>query len=406
MRVLLVHKFFHVTGGAEIFFFETGRILAAHGCRVGYFSTVDARNRPSPFEPYFVQAPDFRADRIHKRLTAIFDIVYSREAKKRFGKLLADFRPDIVHVFALFTHISPSILDACHEAGVPVVMSCNDYKHICPNYKLFHHNRLCDDCQGGRFYNAIRNKCCHDSLAYSVASCLESTAHHLTGILRKNVHTFFFASDFMARVTGDFWGEDTFRWAKVGNPFDSTRYPLSREFENYMLYFGRFVEEKGVDVLLRAMALLPRAQLVLVGDGPAEGALKGLAAELGLQNVSFAGPRWGEDLDRILRRTRFVIVPSVWHENYPYVINQSFAMGKAVIGTDRGGIPELIKDGEYGFIYKARDEADLAVKIQKLWENPGLAVKMGAAAKAFADERFNDQRFYETLMGRYEDVLN
>jgi len=405
MKILLVHKFFHVTGGAEVFFFETGRVLEEHGCEVAYFSTIDERNRPSSYARYFTQAPDFRSGSLLKRLKAIFRIVYSYEAKQKFSKLLEDFRPDIVHVFAMFTHISPSILDACREAGVPVVISCNDYKHICPNYKLFHHGRLCDDCKGGRFYNTILNKCCQDSLLYSVASCIESTSHHVLNILRKNVHTFFFASEFMARKTEEFWGKESFRWEKVLNPFDSIKYPLCKEYDDYFLFFGRFVEEKGVDVLLQAMQHIPEPKLVLVGDGPQKEHLKNLAAQLGLENVEFIGPQWGEALDRILRRARFVVMPSVWHENFPYVIVQSFAMGKPVIGTDRGGIPELIKDGEYGFIYPAQDPDTLAKTIKRLWRNPDLTVEMGTKAKDYADGEFNDRKFYETLIGKYEDIV-
>jgi len=110
-------------------------------------------------------------------------------------------------------------------------------------------------------------------------------------------------------------------------------------------------------------------------------------------------------LDSILKNARFTVVPSIWHENFPYVIVQSFAMGKAVIGTKRGGIPELIKDGEYGFTYPADDSSALADKINMLWNNPQLAVNMGLNAKSYADSIFNDQSFYETLMNIYRGVI-
>ena len=144
---------------------------------------------------------------------------------------------------------------------------------------------------------------------------------------------------------------------------------------------------------------------MLVGDGPQAEQLKKLASDLGLVNVTFTGPQWGEALDRILMRARFVVVPSVWHENFPYVIFQAFAMGKPVIGTDRGGIPELIADNEFGLVYPAENESALAECIKKLWQNPAETVKMGIQAKAYADEQFNARRFYEILIRRYEEVL-
>jgi len=405
MRILLVHKFHHVTGGAEVFFFETSRVLEAHGHAVAHFSTLNERNLPSSYERFFVASPDFRKGNIFKRVAAMCKIVYSNEAKAQIRDLIDLFKPDIVHVFAMFTHLSPSILDACREAGVPVVVSCNDYKHICPNYKLFHHGRLCEDCMGAKFLSAIHNRCCHDSLLFSVASCIESTVHHGFDMLRKNIHTFLFASDFMAKKTEEFWGVGTFRWKKLLNPFDSTKIVPDYGYDDYLLFFGRFVEEKGVDVLLRAMKQVPEARLVLVGDGPQNEELLALAKDLGATNVKFVGPLWGTDLDDLLRRSRFVVTPSIWHENFPYVIVQSFAMGKAVIGAMRGGIPELINDSETGFIYSADEPDSIAEYIRMLWNDPERAVLMGMKAKKYADETFNDEKFYSRLMEIYEGVL-
>jgi glycosyltransferase involved in cell wall biosynthesis len=406
LKILLVHKFHHITGGAEVFYFETSRILEANGHWVAHFSTIDKRNFPSQFSKYFVSPPDFRSGSILKRAAAIRKIVYSNESKAKFKELLKAFKPDIVHVFGMFTHLSPSILDACSEARIPVVVSCNDYKHICPNYKLFHHGRLCEDCKGKRFYKAIQNKCCQNSLTYSIASCIESTVHQTFDILRKNVDTFLFASEFMARKTEEFWGRDTFRWRKLINPYDSSTYPLSRKYEDYLLFFGRFVEEKGVDVLLRAMELAPSAKLVAVGDGPEYKMLLALKEQLNLSNVEFVGPKWGQDLDRLLANARFVVIPSVWHENFPYVILQSFAMGKAVIGTDRGGIPELVINGKTGYIYPAHDHEALAQHISYLWDNPNEAVAMGERAKVYVDSEFTDDEFYENLIEIYKEACN
>lgn len=405
MKILLVHKFFYLTGGAEVFFFETGRVLEEQGHKVAYFSTAAPQNRPSPFSPYFINPPDFKQRNFFKRMTAISDIIYSRTAKINFSKLLDDFKPDIVHVFALFTHLSPSLLDVCRERNIPVVMSCNDYKHICPNYKLYHHGKLCEDCKGGKYYKSILNKCCQDSISYSIASCLESTAHHYMNILKKNVHTFLFAGEFMANKTEEFWGKGSFQWAKLLNPFDSSKYVASHEYSDYFLFFGRVIEEKGVDVLLSAMKQVPDTRLVLVGDGPQLVQMKELAHNLSLRNVEFVGPKWGDELDQLLKFTRFVVVPSIWHENFPYVIVQSFALGKTVIGTDRGGIPELINDGENGYIYPAVDPLALAERINLLWQNPQMAVNMGQKAKLLADKVFNDNVFYESLMGIYQGVL-
>jgi len=157
--------------------------------------------------------------------------------------------------------------------------------------------------------------------------------------------------------------------------------------------------------LLDAMALLPDIKLIVVGEGPNRAALEQQAQILELKQVEFAGPKWGNELDDILRRCRFVVVPSLWHENFPYVIIQSFAFGKAVVGSMRGGITELVAQGERGLVYEASDANALADCIRQLWHDPVMTVNMGQAAKAYADAAFNDEAFYQNIMTIYQEVL-
>lgn len=404
-RVLLVHKFFHVTGGAEVFFFETARVLRERGHEVAFFSTSDVRNKPSDYSHYFVNAPNYKSGGLINKIAAIGKIVYSFEAKTKLKQLIEDFNPDIVHVFAMFTHLSPSILEACHEAGVPVVMSCNDYKHICPNYKLYHHGRICEDCRGGKFYMAIKNRCCQDSVLFSVASCIESYAHYYMNILQRNIRFFLFAGDFMAKETEKFWGVNTFRQRKLANPYNSAKYPLFQAYNDYILFVGRFVEEKGGASLMRAMTRCPEVKLIMVGDGPQSEFLHSMAREFALANVDFVGPKWGHDLDLLLQKARFVVVPSVWHENFPYVIFHAFSFGKPVVGADRGGITELVAHGQRGLIYPALDEHSLAQSINMLWNDPERCVQMGRCAKEFIDNEYTDEKFYFNLTNIYEEAM-
>ena len=405
MRILLAHKFFETRGGAEVFFFETGRVLEESGHEVAYFASSTDPSKADGRRTFLVSPPEYERGNALGRISRIGQMIYSRSVKDRFAEAIETFKPDLVHVFSIHVHLTPSILAAAREAGVPVLMSCNDYKHICPNYKLYHHGHICRDCKTGKFYMAAVNHCCRDSHTVSVASALEAYAHQLLGVY-DNVHTFLFSSLFMARETEEFWASRPFRWRQLRNPFDSTKFPLEEAYADYALFFGRLIEEKGVDVLLEAAHQAPSVQLKIVGDGPEEEALKAQAANLHLTNVEFVGPRWGADLDELLSKARFVVVPSVWHENFPYVINQSFAVGKPVIASNRGGMPELVADGETGLVYDAVDAGALARAMQTLWDDPGRTVRMGRAAKAYSDAEFNDQRFRETLLEIYREVLD
>lgn len=405
MKILLTHNAYSITGGAEVFYHEIGRVLEENGHEVAYFSVAE-KNCTSPWSDYFPKGGDYLAGGFVSKIKAFPSMVYSLKAKRALERLIQDFKPDIIHAFAIYIKLTPSILDAAREAGVPVVMSCNDYKHICPSYKLYHNGKVCEECKGGRFYRALANRCCHDSITYSFASSVEAYVHNYLDIYRKNIHTFLFSSEFMARKTEEFWDEKSFRWRKLRNPFDSTKYQATYVPSGPVLFFGRIIDEKGVNILVQAASQLPDVPFRIVGDGPDLEPLKKLAEDLGLDNVVFTGAKWGDEMDEELKKCSFVIVPSIWHENFPYVINQSFSFGKAVIGSNRGGITELVEHGERGLIYEATDSDALAGAIRELWTEPERIEAMGKRAKEFSDREFNDEKLYQTLRGIYTEVLS
>lgn len=403
MKILLAHKFHKYTGGADVFYLEVGRVLQEHGHEVAYFSTYDNETIDNDYLEYFVKAPDFRSGSMLQKIKAFTKIPYNFEAKRKFEKLLIDFKPDIVHVFGIVTQISPSILDAVGSKNIPLVISLNDYKHICPNYKLFHHGRLCEDCKGGKFYNTIINKCAHDSRLFSLASAIESYTHSWLNIYRKNVDLFLFASDFMAHKTEEFWGE-SFTWSKLMNPFNIPDIEPVSSREDYGLYFGRLIEEKGVHLIIEALKEMKHLPFKIIGDGPQTEQLKEMVANNQLENVEFLGSLWEDRLNDVLYKARYVIIPSVWHENFPYVILQAFAAGVPVIGSDRGGIPELLNQ-DRGIVFEPSYKDSLRIAIEKLSTNVNFGNIMGNNGRKYVVSQFNDEVFYKSIMNNYNKLI-
>jgi glycosyltransferase involved in cell wall biosynthesis len=99
------------------------------------------------------------------------------------------------------------------------------------------------------------------------------------------------------------------------------------------------------------------------------------------------------------------VVPSKWHENYPYVVLQAFAAGKPVVGSNRGGIPELVVDGDRGILYEAEKPSELAGAMRDLWEHPDTAAEMGARGEAFVRGSFGEQTVVERLLAVYLEVV-
>lgn len=404
MRILLTHNNYSVQGGAEVFFHEIGRLLVANGHEVAQFSCAED-GLEAPHACYYPTVEHFADGGLLKKVMRVPRIIYNRDARASMARLIEDFQPDLVHAFGIYGRLTPAILDAARIAKVPTVLSCNDYKHICPNYKLFHHGQLCEDCKGGHFYNVLRNRCCHDSLSISAVSMIEAYVHDKFDLWRKNVDCFLFASQFMAAKTEEFWGKRRVEIDFLRNPFDAKAHHVPLNVGDYILYFGRLIDEKGVQVLVEAARRAPDIQVVIVGDGPDYAALC-KAVEM-LANVRLVGPAWGNTLKTWLHGARAVVVPSLWHENFPYVILQAFAAGTPVIGADRGGIPELVSDGPHGWLFDPLDTGELCSVLMHVAGLPdGEILRMGAATQQYVAKQFNDAAIYSQLEHTYRKVTN
>lgn len=143
-----------------------------------------------------------------------------------------------------------------------------------------------------------------------------------------------------------------------------------------LLYAGRFVEEKGLDILLEALSLTRnQASLVLVGDGPLKDTLKEQANRLKIkEQVQFLPPVEQDSMPSLYAQADTLVLPSrgtpVWKEQYGRVLLEAMACKVPVIGSDSGAIPEVI--GDAGLIFKENDAGSLAQCIQNLMENPTL----------------------------------
>lgn len=404
MKILLIHKCFYYKGGAEVFFFEVARVLKEHGHEVAFFSINDEQNIKSEWSKYFIDAPNFKASGIVTKIKVLKDIPYSKSAKRAFEKLLGDFQPDLVHCFNIMTHISPSVMVAARERNIPVVISHNDYKHICPNYKLYNAGKVCDVCMDGCYMHCLKTKCAHGSFAFSAASTLEAYVHKWMKVYEKNVTLHLVSCNYMARITERFW-KRKINYGMLLNPFKAAPIPSEIKNGEYGLYFGRLVDEKGVDILLKALTLAGDIPFVIVGNGPEEENLKKIAVEAGLKNVQFVGPKWGKELDGYLDNCKYVVCPSTWQENVPYVIIQAFAACKPVIGSIRGGIPELVTE-DRGILYEAEDYKALASKMMDLDKDAPRCRKMGLSARKYVEKTFNDAEFYKALESNYQKAFD
>ena len=143
-----------------------------------------------------------------------------------------------------------------------------------------------------------------------------------------------------------------------------------------------------------------------MGDDTTEEAtkLKNYVKKHKIKNVEFLGFKSGEELENIIKAARFTLIPSIWYDNLPNTALESFQYSKPVIASNIGSLPELVIDGENGYLFNPSDEEDLIKKI-KMLDDDKLVKKMGEASRRRLENRFSPNAHYEALMKVFNEAI-
>ena len=402
MKILQVNKFNYQRGGAEKYFLDISAALAAAGHEVAIFSMRHPNNRPSPWEKYFVSNLDFRRNNLFDLIRTPGRIIYSLEARRKFARLLKDFQPDIIHLHNIYHQISPSILAPAKKRGIPVVMHLHDYKLFCPNYKLYTQGRVCERCHDGHYHHCLQYRCLDDSFFRSLVASVEMWTHHrLCKFYEHGVDLFISPSEFAKKEAVRFaWPAE--KITVLPNFAEQPGVEIAAK-SGYLLYFGRLGQEKGVDLILKALEDLPNHHLKIAGIGLEEESLQKMAKKAKIAGrVEFLGFKSGAELQTLVAQAQAVIVPSRWPENMPFSILEALSAGTPVVAARIGGLPEIIRDGENGFLFEAGTASDLAQKINLL---ASLPADIAALAKQSV-QHLSLERHRQDLLNIYQQVLN
>ncbi len=404
MKVLLVNKFFYRKGGDAVIFFNTGTLLEKNGHVPIYFAMEHERNLPSPFAPFFMSNVDLNATgNIKHQLRTAGRLLYSFEAKRKIARLIEMEKPDIAHIHNIYHQISPSIIDTLKKNGIPTVMTLHDYKLTCPAYILLLNGHVCEGCSNGKYYNVFLNRCIKGSRTKSALNMLEMYLHHKILHIYEKINILISPSKFLMQKTREMGISSEI--VHLPNFLDASGYnPAYNREEKSIVYFGRLFKEKGVPTLIDAVKGLD-IKLKIIGEGPQQQMLKNKVSTEKVTNVDFLGYLQGEELQNNIKKSMFAIIPSEWYENNPRSVIEAFALGKPVVGSRIGGIPELVKDWETGLTFEAGNSEDLSQKICILLKNQNKIEEMGKKARALVEEEFNAENHYHGLMAIYKKAI-
>lgn len=415
MRVLHVNKFHYRRGGAEGYMHDVAHLQREQGWDVEFFATAHPDNVASTYDahfpPYLEMEPPPSGLAAKARSGAA--MLWNRAAATAIARVADEFRPDVVHLHNIYHHLSPSILQPLARRSIPMVMTLHDYKLACPTYQFLDHGRICEACLGGRFQHAALRRCRDGSFATSTAMAGELAVHTALHAYSP-IAIFICPSRFMAtkmrqaRVFPE-------RLRHLPHPMDTAGVVPKHAAGGPVFFAGRLSPEKGVDVLVEAVGRLaaeragsaaawPQLCVEVAGEGPERARLERQVEQVAPRVARFLGRLDQPQLQRRIAAATVTVVPSRWYENQPMAVLESLGAGVPVIGTNLGGIPELIRPGVDGELVAANDPAGLAAALRAAVADPVGMLARGRAGRDRVRTEFSPDRHLDGLTHLYAEA--
>jgi glycosyltransferase involved in cell wall biosynthesis len=390
--------------GAERFQLDLMDMQERAGHVVAPFAMHHPKNLPSAWSEYFVSEMNTEGGvgRGAGALRQLGRALWSRVAYKKMSKMIDAFRPDIVHIHNIYTHLSPSILKACARHNVPVVMSTHDYALVSANYSLWDSRRdeSMDLHRLGLFATA-RTRYIKGSYAATFVLELINRWHKMTGAYDRYIDRYHVISHFLVNVLtrAGYDPEKMVMYHSFTQPIKKMR----TSDKGYVTFIGRLERYKGVHTLIEAMRGFPDVELRIAGTGSYEKELRALAK--GQDNVTFLGFVSGKALEDLRTGSRVMVAPSIWHEVLGLVAIEAMSQGVPVIVSDHGGLQEMVEVGITGSVFKAGDVASLRRVLEPFVRDAGFAQSMGEAAYNRAKEIVHPEKLLDQIMDVYSSVI-
>lgn len=399
MKVLLVNKFHWLKGGSEKYYFELAELLKEHGHEVAFFSMKDEKNITTGDKEYFVDKIDLNTG---SKLKAL-DVIYSKANKQKMKEALDDFKPNIVHINNFQRQLSASIIDAIKEKNIPIVYTAHDMNAICPASAMLYDGKICEECIQKGYNSCIKKSCIKGSKLKSALGVLEKKYYDKRKIFKK-IDCIISPSQFIENQFKK--GKLKYSKIKILHNFVNKTNVNNEHIGDYAFYFGRLSIEKGIINVINAISQISNGKLLIAGDGPEKENIEKFIKENNLEKrIVLLGYLEQEQIRKYIFKSRFVVVPSIWYENCPYSILETMEIGKPIIGSRIGGIPELIENNVNGYLYEYDDIKALKDNMKKLFDDEKLVKKFSIESKKIFEKKYNSTEYYNKLIEIYEQLI-
>lgn len=384
MKILFIHTYYRYRGGEEVLVETEMSILKNAGFEV---ELLAFRNPAGFLASTFLM------------FMLPFNFISFIKTKNKIRK----FKPDVVHLHNWHFAASPSVIVACNQLKVPIVLSLHNFRLICPSATLFHNGNLFLESVKTEFpWKAIRLGVYRKSVVQTFLLAFTIYLHKKLKTWHK-VRAFLINSEFEKKTFLESSlgvAEDKYV-IKVNSIADPSFDPEIKR-QNHFAYIGRLVSEKGIEMLIEVFAKsgLP---LVIFGYGPLEQIVKQAAENY--PNIQFKGSLTHSKLYEELRICNALIFPSTWFEGMPLTLLHAFSTGTPVIASNIGAMSTMIQDQKNGLHFKVGDVDDLLLKLE-YWNNLSTAEKegFGQRARELYQNVYTHKAILESLESIYSKV--
>lgn len=391
LRVLVVHNRYRSLqpGGEDRVVDQETALLADSGVEVTTFGR---------------SSDDIASKSLLGKALVPVQVPWSASARVALRAQLQAQRPDVVHIHNTFPLLSPSVVAACADVGVPAVATLHNYLQVCPRGTLFRDGQVCTECTGRLPVPAVRHGCYRDSRLASVPLALNMVANRSrwwVGIRR------FFCISEAQRALLIQGGMPAHLLAVKHNFVVDPGVQRSRAGK-HVLYLGRLTEEKGLHELMRAWEQLAGSgihpvPLVIAGTGPLENVVRTWAAGRG--DVHYLGLRSRAECQELTAQAAAVVAPSIWLESFGLTVVEAMAAAVPVAAAAHGAFPELVQDRVTGFLHPPGDVAALASALRRLLADTDRNMALGRAARRSYEAQFTPEIGLAALLAGYEAAI-
>lgn len=381
MRILLVHNFYRIPGGEDSLVLEESSLLAKSGLDVELFSVHSGASK-----------------NLVSKIIAASGLLYNPYSRFALWRKLVSFSPDIVHIHNLFPLLSPSVLDACRDAGVPAVLTLHNFRILCPTGFLYTDELNRDRSLRGSCWWTIPKRVYQGSTAATLALAATVEFHKRVGTWKRKVSRFIALTESAKHkfIEGGLPADRI-----VVKPNCVAKPPALRDLPRQgALFVGRLDEQKGVGVLLEAWRNIDYP-LRIIGDGP----LSNLVVQNTSDRIVYLGRQPRDAVQREMQTAKFLILPSMWHEMFPMTVLEAFASRLPVICSDLPSLKNLVAHGVTGLKFPPGDATALAAQVRWAIFHPSELEDFGGQALSTYEEQYTPEINLKHLIRIYSSLV-